>query len=84
MSDCGNVQTTFVNSEDEAVKEVIKKKQIKGVSITKKAAERIKHFCKVDGKSSDEYGLRVSVVTDGCSGKSYTMNLALISAPNEG
>ena len=79
MSDCGNVQNTFVNSEDDSVKEAVKEKQITGVSITEKAAERIKQFCKVDGKSSDKYGLRVSVVSDGCSGKSYTMNLALIS-----
>tara|TARA_B100000586_G_C19988873_1_gene375377 strand:- start:394 stop:819 length:426 start_codon:yes stop_codon:yes gene_type:complete len=79
MSDCGNVQNTFVNSEDDSAKEAVKEKQITGVSITEKAAERIKHFCKVDGKSSEEYGLRVSVVSDGCSGKSYTMNLALIS-----
>ena len=34
MSDCGNVQNTFVNSEDDAVKEAVKQKQITGVSIT--------------------------------------------------
>jgi iron-sulfur cluster assembly protein len=83
MSDCGNVQNTFVNSEDDAVKEAVKQKQITGVSITEKAAERIKHFCQVDGKCHTEYGLRVSVVADGCSGKSYTMTLSSIADANK-
>jgi iron-sulfur cluster assembly accessory protein len=57
----------------------MKEKEITGISITKNAAEKIKHFCKVDGKSHKEYGLRVAVVSDGCSGKSYTMTLSSIA-----
>ncbi len=79
MSNCGNVQNAFVSTDDENQKKTVKQKQIQGVEITSIAAQKIKHFCKVDGKSAADYGLRVSVVSDGCSGKSYTMTLASIA-----
>ncbi len=79
MSNCGNVQNAFVSTDDENQKNTVKQKQIEGVEITSIAAQKIKHFCKVDGKSAKDYGLRVSVVSDGCSGKSYTMALASVS-----
>jgi len=78
MSDCGNVQNVFVNSSEDDQKIRLKQQGIQGVSITSRAAEKIKHFCKVDGKSFNEFGLKVSVVSDGCSGKSYTMSLSSI------
>jgi iron-sulfur cluster assembly accessory protein len=78
MSDCGNVQNAFVNSSDKDQKSRLKQQNIQGVSITSKAAEKIKYFCEVDCKSFSEFGLRVSVVSDGCSGKSYTMSLSSI------
>jgi len=78
MSDCGDVQKAFVDTHNKEAQKEIKDKKITGVSITEKAAERIKHFCQVDGKDAKQYGLKVSVVSDGCSGKSYTMDLAPI------
>jgi len=74
-SDCGNVQKVFVPQKDDndTVAEVIN-----GIEITDVAAEKIKLFCEKDGKNPLEYGLHVKVVTDGCSGKSYDMNLAKI------
>ena len=72
MADCGNVQKVFVPSSEEE-KETLK--TISGVEIKDTAAERIKFFCESDKKDATEYGLRVSVVKDGCSGNSYTMEL---------
>ena len=79
MSDCGNVQKSFVKPEiqDEDTKEK-QKVVISGVQISDIAAVKIKHFCKVDGKLADDYGLKISVVKDGCSGNSYTMDLGPI------
>ena len=79
-SDCGNVQKVFVPQKDDKAKE---KKSIIEIEITDIAAEKIKLFCEKDGKSSDEYGLHIKVVTDGCSGKSYNMDLANINERKE-
>ena len=79
MSDCGDVKKVFVPANDEASKEAVKERRISGLDITDIAAEKIKHFCNVDGKSPEEYGLKISVVKDGCSGNSYAMDLAKIS-----
>lgn len=82
MSDCGDVKKVFVPAEDES-KNAVKDRHISGVEITDIAAEKITHFCNVDGKSPEEYGLKVSVVKDGCSGNSYSMDLAKISTSKE-
>tara|TARA_A100001015_G_C14978495_1_gene708382 strand:- start:474 stop:902 length:429 start_codon:yes stop_codon:yes gene_type:complete len=76
--DCGNVQKVFVPSKDEEKKEAVKDKVIKGISITDKAAEKIKHFATIEGHTPESHGLRVKVVKDGCSGNSYQMDLAEI------
>ncbi len=72
MSDCGNVQKVFVPSDKEEIKDL---KPITGIEITDVAAEKIKFFVESEKKDPDAYGLRVSVVKDGCSGNSYTMEL---------
>lgn len=77
MANCENVQKVFVPPEEEATVKVAEK-PIQGVGITDLAAEKILHFVKSDGKNINEYGLKVAVVSDGCSGKSYTMDLANI------
>jgi iron-sulfur cluster assembly protein len=76
MSDCGDVQKAFVPIKKEDVKKVVK--PISSLEITDIAAERIKHFSNMDDKNSSTHGLKVGVVNDGCSGKSYTMDLAEI------
>ncbi|RAP32963.1 iron-sulfur cluster assembly accessory protein [Candidatus Marinamargulisbacteria bacterium SCGC AG-410-N11] len=81
MSDCGNVQKVFVPSAKE--KAAVKKQSISSVEITDYAAEKIKHFIQKDGKSVDDYGLKIQVVNDGCSGKSYTMDLSDIKSAQD-
>ncbi len=76
MSDCGNVQKVFVPSDNATTEQ---KPAISGLEITEIAAEKIRHFCKSDKKNPDDYCLYVKVVTDGCSGKSYSMDLAKIA-----
>lgn len=81
MSDCGNVKKVFVpvpEKEKSTISPVPS-----GFGITDIAAEKIRHFCSVDGKSFEDYGLLVKVVKDGCSGNSYTMDLALVSEARE-
>ena len=80
MSDCGNVQKVFVPTDKEIVKEL---PAIKSVEITDTAAEKIVFFVKSDKKDPEEYGMKVSVVKDGCSGNSYTMALGSISEAKE-
>ena len=77
--ECGNVQKVFVPNKDEAKKEAVKTSAIKGVAISDKATEKIKHFATLDGKSPETHGLRIKVVKDGCSGNSYQMDLDDIS-----
>lgn len=77
MSKCENVQKVFVPVDDETQKKSAT--PVSGVGITDIAAEKIKHFCQKTNKNPDEYGLYIKVVTDGCSGKSYSMDLAKIA-----
>ncbi|NBV43306.1 iron-sulfur cluster assembly accessory protein [bacterium] len=73
MSDCGDVKKVFVPAAGNAPATL--EKPIIGVEITDLAAEKIKLFLGNENKSPEEYGLKISVVKDGCSGKSYTMSL---------
>lgn len=75
MSDCGNVKKVFVPTEDKPVVN----KTISTFDITETAIEKIGHFLQKDGKSSSEFGLRVQVVRDGCSGNSYDIQIGNIS-----
>ncbi len=79
MSDCGSVKKVFVPTKVEVIEASVEA-PVSGVRITDKAAEKIIHFCKTDQKDPALYGLKVAVVNDGCSGKSYTMDLASIEA----
>ena len=81
MSSCGDVKKVFVNApvldEPEAV--------IHGIQIKPYAAEKIKLFLTQDNKDSTQHGLYIKVVNDGCSGKSYIMDLkALTDAKSDG
>ena len=78
MSDCGNVQKVFVPAKEEEKVNTIA--PIKGIEIRPKAAEKIKLFLANEGKSADQFGLRIAVKKDGCSGLSYDMSLAELSA----
>jgi iron-sulfur cluster assembly accessory protein len=73
MSDCGNVKKVFVPTDEK--KEV---KEISTFDVTLTALEKIGHFLKKDDKLSTEYGLRVQVVRDGCSGNSYDIQIGSI------
>ena len=68
MSDCGNVQKTFVPTKKEEAKEITK--HIVGIEITDVAAEKIKTFVEKENKSISEWGLFIKVTKDGCSGQS--------------
>ncbi|MBT5855841.1 iron-sulfur cluster assembly accessory protein [bacterium] len=81
MSDCGNVQKVFVPTTTDT--DDVLEKRIVGIEITDLAAEKILHFAKVDKKDATEYGLKISVVKDGCSGNSYQMDLAPIKDSQE-
>ena len=80
MSDCGNVKKVFVPTKDNDIKEL---KATSGVEISDVAAEKIKFFCESDKKDPSQYGLRISVVKDGCSGNSYTMELGDLKTAKE-
>ena len=82
---CGNVQKVFVPAEKKGKPKphldteslvVIQEKATSGLGISDIAAKKILHFIEKDGKNLSEYGLKIGVVKDGCSGKSYTMDLA--------
>ena len=81
MSDCGNVKKVFVPVPDQEKPSVAPISS--GFGITDIAAEKIRHFCRVDGKSFEAFGLLVKVVKDGCSGNSYTMDLASVPEARE-
>lgn len=84
MSDCGNVKKVFVPSKNENPEELQQQKTlISGIQISDLAAQKIKHFASVDGKSADDYGLKIEIIKDGCSGNSYTMDLAPIKEAQE-
>ena len=76
MSDCGNVQKTFVPTQKEEAKEITQ--HIKGIEITDVAAEKIKTFVEKENKTINEWGLFIKVTKDGCSGQSYIMDIARI------
>ena len=76
MSDCGNVQKVFVPSDEDEIKNL---KPISGVDISDVAAEKIKFFVSSEKKDPAAHGLRISVVKDGCSGNSYSMELGSLA-----
>tara|TARA_A100001015_G_scaffold248808_1_gene286428 strand:- start:4411 stop:4827 length:417 start_codon:yes stop_codon:yes gene_type:complete len=75
MSNCGDVKKVFVPTKEKKSEEL---QPIAGVEITDVAAEKIKFFVTSDNKDPEKYGLKVSVVKDGCSGNSYTMDLGSV------
>jgi iron-sulfur cluster assembly protein len=79
MSDCGEVKKVFVPSAVATLPE----KPIIGVEISDIAAAKIALFLQNEGKSPDIFGLRIGVVKEGCSGKSYTMALDEIEPRRE-
>ncbi|MBD97818.1 iron-sulfur cluster assembly accessory protein [Candidatus Marinamargulisbacteria bacterium] len=82
MTNCGDVKKVFVKSNAEAVPEA---SVIKGIQIEAVSAEKIKTFLKQENKAPDAHGLYIKVVNDGCSGKSYVMDLkALADAESDG
>jgi iron-sulfur cluster assembly protein len=72
MSDCGNVKKTFIPIEPQ--ENLVPSST--GFDVSDIAAEKIKHFLSVEKKDLKTHGLKISVVKDGCSGNSYTMDLA--------
>lgn len=82
MSDCGDVKKVFVKPNETAKSDA---GVIKGIQIEPVAAEKIKAFLVQDNKDPEAHGLYVKVVNDGCSGKSYVMDLkALADAQSDG
>ena len=79
MSDCGDVQKVFVPDSADPDQDQYDLAKKEGLLITDYAAEKIASFLKKDKKYGTDYGLKVSVVKDGCSGLSYTMDLAKVS-----
>ena len=77
-SDCGNVQKVFVPVDEKNKKDVSNDATLSGIDISDLAAEKIKHFLNTDNKTAEDYALFIKVVPDGCSGKSYSMNLEAI------
>jgi iron-sulfur cluster assembly protein len=75
MSDCGDVKKVFVPT-DTAPRAVDPSIPFTATPI---AIEKIKHFIEADKKSIDTHGLKIRVVNDGCSGKSYDISLGLLS-----
>ncbi len=49
-----------------------------GIKITDRAAEKIVLFVTNDDHSPTEWGLRITVKKDGCSGNSYDMKIATL------
>ncbi len=78
MSDCGDVRKVFVPKKEAPVLEA----PTSGILISDIAAAKIKHFVEQEGKSADEFGLKVCVKKDGCSGNSYSMEIEPIE-PNK-
>lgn len=80
MSDCGDVKKVFVPTKEKTEAPV---EPIKGILIEDVAADKIKLFLTQDEKSTDEYGLYVKVVPDGCSGNSYVMDMKDLASCRE-
>jgi iron-sulfur cluster assembly protein len=82
MSDCGDVKKVFVKPDETVNPDA---SVIKGIQIEPVAAEKIKTFLVQDNKDPKTHGLYVKVVNDGCSGKSYVMDLkAFADAESDG
>lgn len=80
MSSCGDVKKVFVpSSKDQAAT----LSPISGIEITDRAAEKIIFFCRSEKKDPAQFGLKIGIVKDGCSGKSYTMDLGVIATAKE-
>ena len=75
-SKCGNVKKVFVPSEEISEKPTVS--NVLTFGVTPVAVEKVRHFIGKDGKDTSEYGLRVQVVKDGCSGTSYDISLSKI------
>ena len=86
MSKCGNVKKVFVPSKKEvSIKQPQEPVRAASFDCTDNAVEKIRHFIKKDNKDINEFGLRIKVVRDGCSGNSYDIQLAKIEdSLNEG
>ncbi len=78
MSDCGDVKKVFVGASA-----VEAPPAPKGLEVKLRAAEKIRLFLTNDGKSPDEFGLRIRVKKDGCSGLSYDMDLTSLAEATE-
>lgn len=74
MSDCGDVKKVFVPQK--AAQAAPIEAPAFGILISDVAAQKIKQFLQAEGNNPASHALHVSVVKDGCSGKSYTMKLA--------
>ena len=79
MSDCGNVKKVFVPTDEKKSVQT----SISTFGVTPTAIEKIHHFIQKDNKQISEYGLRVQVVRDGCSGNSYDIQLGRIKDAQE-
>ena len=84
MSDCGDVKKVFVPAHTETHTEIMPENiyALQGINITVKAALKIIDFIQQAHHSLTDYGLRIAVRKDGCSGLSYDMDLAQIT-PHE-
>ena len=52
------------------------------ISVTQKAAEKIRHFARKDGLE-DQFGLQVGVKGGGCSGLLYTLSVVREPGPED-
>ena len=73
-NNCGDVQKSFVKVDKPSASNTINS----GIVITDHAADKIKHFLKIDKKSFKTHCLAIAVQKDGCSGMSYKMDMASI------
>jgi iron-sulfur cluster assembly protein len=81
-TNCDNVQKVFVPVKEDASDKKTAD-PVTSIGITDKAAERIKHFCELQGHTANTHGLKITVVPDGCSGNSYTMDLGEINSSTD-
>ncbi len=80
-SKCGNVKKVFVPTDKDVEKPAVS--SVLTFGVTSGAIEKVRHFIGKDGKDSSEYGLRVEVVKDGCSGNSYDISLSKIDEASQ-